>query len=134
MSRRISLKKLAQKVEESKGESSVTKSKLVAKGVVIGEKRPRDGVSPILLSEVRSKGKEALPPPTAKKAKSVTSSTPTTKGTRPTMAPGEGTSTNPDNALGPRATMLGSLSVAEKILSGVILPVDKEKVDKLSLY
>ncbi|GFZ19791.1 hypothetical protein Acr_28g0004960 [Actinidia rufa] len=45
----------------------------------------------------------------------------------------EGTSVNPGNALGPGVSMLGSASVAEKILSRVILPADKEKVNKLSL-
>ncbi|GFY91155.1 hypothetical protein Acr_07g0013510 [Actinidia rufa] len=44
----------------------------------------------------------------------------------------EGTSTNPGNAMGPRASMLGSASMAEKNLSGMIIFVDKEKVDKLS--
>ena len=45
----------------------------------------------------------------------------------------EGTSVNPGAILGPRGSMLGSPSVVEKILGGVIPPVDKEKVDKLSL-
>ena len=41
MSRRISLKKLGEKVEKAKGESSAKKS-IPVKGVVIGKKRPRD--------------------------------------------------------------------------------------------
>ena len=48
------------------------------------------------------------------------------------MAPGEGTFTNPGNILGPRASILGSHSVVEKFLEGLIPLVDKEKVDKLS--
>ncbi|GFS38856.1 hypothetical protein Acr_00g0059850 [Actinidia rufa] len=100
MSKRISLKKLAQKVEEAKGMSSATKSTPATKGVVINEKCPRKKASNVFLSEAKLKGKEALPPPAAKKAKSATSR---------------------------------SASVAKKILSGVILPVDNEKVDKLSL-
>ncbi|GFS38400.1 hypothetical protein Acr_00g0057300 [Actinidia rufa] len=42
MSKIISLKKLTQKVGESKGESLATKSTLTAKRVVIGKKRPRE--------------------------------------------------------------------------------------------
>ncbi|GFS44210.1 hypothetical protein Acr_00g0089120 [Actinidia rufa] len=42
MSRRISLKKLTQKVGESKGDSSAVKSTPTAEGVVIGEKCPRE--------------------------------------------------------------------------------------------
>ncbi|GFS30819.1 hypothetical protein Acr_00g0014330 [Actinidia rufa] len=119
-------------VEESKGVSSAIKSTHTAKGVVIGEKCPREEVLNILLSKAKSKGKEALPPPIAKKAKLATSSAPATKGAKPALAPGEGTSANPGNALGPRASMLGSALVSKKILSRVILPADKEKVDKLS--
>ena len=49
------------------------------------------------------------------------------------VALGEGTSNKPNYALGPTTSVLGSRSMTEKILAGVILPVDKEKVDKLSL-
>ena len=49
------------------------------------------------------------------------------------MAPGEGISANTGAALGPGALMLRNASVTEEILAGVILPADKEKVDKLSL-
>ncbi|GFY95620.1 hypothetical protein Acr_10g0010050 [Actinidia rufa] len=102
MSKRISLKKLAQKVDESK--------------------------------DAKSKGKEALPPPMAKKAKSsVTLSALATKGARSVIAPREDTLANHGPTLGPKASMLGNPSMAEKILSGVILPADKKNVDKLSL-
>ncbi|GFS36611.1 hypothetical protein Acr_00g0046960 [Actinidia rufa] len=49
MSKRISLKKLAQKVKEAKGVSSASESTLTVKGVVIGEKRPREETSNVLL-------------------------------------------------------------------------------------
>ncbi|GFZ18458.1 hypothetical protein Acr_27g0001970 [Actinidia rufa] len=45
----------------------------------------------------------------------------------------DGFSANPVTALGPRASFLGRPSVAKKILSGVVPPVDKEKVEKLTL-
>ena len=48
-------------------------------------------------------------------------------------AAGEGTSTKPGGMLGPRASVMASAVMAEKILAGVILPADREKVDKLSL-
>ena len=49
------------------------------------------------------------------------------------LAPREGTSTKPGDALGTRASVMASASVVEKILAEVILPADKEKVEKLSL-
>ncbi|GFY87075.1 hypothetical protein Acr_05g0007140 [Actinidia rufa] len=110
MSKRISLKKVAQKVEESKGVGLAKKSTPTTKGVVIDEKRSRDEASNISLSEAKSKGKEALLPPVAKKAKSATSSAPATKGVKQALAPEEGTLENPRNTLGPRASMLGSAS------------------------
>ena len=77
-----------------------------------------------------SKGKETMPPPKARKAKfNKLASREITR----SVAPGEGTSTKPGDVLRPRASMLGSPSVAEKIWGGVIPLADKEKVDKLSL-
>ncbi|GFS33127.1 hypothetical protein Acr_00g0026490 [Actinidia rufa] len=128
MSKRIILKKLAQKVEESKGVSSSTKSPPTAKGVVIWEKCLKDEVSNILPREVKSNGKVTLPLLNAKKAKSsMTSSAPAIKGAKPIMAPGKGTLANPGTALRLEASMLGNPSMAEKILVGIILPDDKEK-------
>ncbi|PSS08034.1 Ribose-phosphate pyrophosphokinase [Actinidia chinensis var. chinensis] len=95
-----------------------------------------DEVSNISLEKAKSKGKEAmsLPPPMAKKAKpSVTSSAPATKGAKSVISPREDTLANHGPTLGPGASMLGNPSVAEKILSGVILLADKKNVDKLSL-
>ena len=51
----------------------------------------------------------------------------------PIVASKEGTLGNSSTTLGPIISMLGSPSVAKKILGGVIPPVDKEKVDKLTL-
>ncbi|GFS40109.1 hypothetical protein Acr_00g0066810 [Actinidia rufa] len=51
MSKRISLKKLTQKVEEVKGVSSASKSTLAVKGVVIVEKRLREEASNVSLNE-----------------------------------------------------------------------------------
>ena len=45
------------------------------------------------------------------------------------MAPRDGTSAN----LGLRASMLGSPSMAEKLLWGMIPPSNKENVEKLNL-
>ncbi|PSS36116.1 Glucosamine-1-phosphate N-acetyltransferase like [Actinidia chinensis var. chinensis] len=98
------------------------------------ERSLRDEMSNISPKEAKSKGKETLPPPAAKKAKSsATTSTPAIKGARPAMAPWEGNSANPGVTLGPGTSKLGNPSVAEKILAGVILHADKEKVNKLSL-
>ncbi|GFS32985.1 hypothetical protein Acr_00g0025730 [Actinidia rufa] len=118
MSKRLSLKKLAQRVEGSKDLSSVAKSTSAAKGVIIQEKCPRYEVPDISPSKTGSKGKESMPPSKAKK-KSKPTATPSTdtsdKVTRP-VAPGEGTSANLSTILGPRASILESPSVAEKIL------------------
>ena len=65
-----------------------------------------------------------MPSPDAKKAKSNKLAS---KETVWPKALGEGTLTKTGDVLGPGASM------AEKILVGVILPADKEKVDKLSL-
>ena len=73
MSKRIILKKLTQKVEESKGASSAVTSTHAGKGFVIQEKCPRDEVPNVTSGKMSSKGKEAMPPPEAKKkAKSTT--------------------------------------------------------------
>ena len=131
MLKRISLKKLTQKVEESKVVSSATKSTLVAKGVIIGENRPRDKVPYILSSEAGSKGKEAMPPLEArKKAKSmVTPNAAAIMGAIHSVATKESTSTNPVAALGPRAIILRSSATEEKLLEAVIPPSDKEEVE-----
>ncbi|GFY97531.1 hypothetical protein Acr_12g0000720 [Actinidia rufa] len=75
---------------------------------------------------------EKLGKSTGKKKVTSSSKAPTT----PTVAssrPGEGTSANLGTVLGPTASILGSPSVAERLLQGVIPPADKEKVEKLTL-
>ncbi|GFY85497.1 hypothetical protein Acr_04g0002350 [Actinidia rufa] len=68
--KRISLKKLAQKVDESKSESSAIKPTL-AKGAVIGKKRSREESSTSPRKKGKApgslKGKETVPPFEAKK-------------------------------------------------------------------
>ncbi|GFZ14273.1 hypothetical protein Acr_24g0004630 [Actinidia rufa] len=53
---------------------------------------------------------------------------------KPPVASGAGSSAHRTlgEALGPRASVMASAATAKKILAGVILPADKEKVDKLT--
>lgn len=135
MSKKLILKKLGQMVEGSKGASSLAKSTSTAKGVVIREKCPRGEVPDTSPSETGSKGKEAMPPFEAKK-KAKSAMTPSAEVNEKVTLPialGEGTSANPGIVQGPKASILESPSVVEKILGEVILPADKEKVDKLTL-
>ncbi|GFS40582.1 hypothetical protein Acr_00g0069410 [Actinidia rufa] len=107
-----------------------------AKGVIIGEKRPERAspARPAKREKVDdgSKGKGVVISPEGKKKATSAGKAPTP----PTTASprlGEGSSANLGTVLGPTASMLGSPSVAEKLLRGVILPVDKKKVEKLTL-
>ncbi|GFZ16041.1 hypothetical protein Acr_25g0004500 [Actinidia rufa] len=108
MSKRVSFKKIGEKL--GKAASSSSGAPVPAKGVIIGEKRPGESItsSPSKKEKVDdgSKGKGVVIGPEGKKK--ATSSSPT-------------------------ASMLGSPSVAEKFLRGVISPADKEKVEKLTL-
>ncbi|GFY91512.1 hypothetical protein Acr_07g0017080 [Actinidia rufa] len=101
-----------------------------SKGVVISEgsettsgKRPLDD---------GSKGKQVAQSPEPKKARTDTgvSGAPA----KPPVASGAGSSAHRTlgEALGPQASVMASAATAEKILAGVILPADKEKVDKLT--
>ena len=127
MSKRISLSKLAKKVEEKKEKATISSTK----GVVINEKRPREEVldfSPRKKGKTDdSKGKETMPPPEVVKTK------PSRVVSKWSVAPREGTSARPGDALGSRASVMVSASVMEKILARVILPADKKKVEKFSL-
>ena len=135
MFKRICLRKLSEKVEKSKSGGSIV-GPFQAKGVVIGEKRPREGPS----SSPSKKGKAADSPKEKK-----TASTPEPKkkasigddavysGATPSSKPGEGSSPNLGTVLGSGVSIMGSPSIAEKILRGVIPPTDKEKVEKLTL-
>ncbi|GFY97517.1 hypothetical protein Acr_12g0000580 [Actinidia rufa] len=89
--------------------------------------KARDEASLISLEDANSKGKEALPIPEPKKAKSKPNEA------MIVVAPREGTSANPVAALGPQVTMQRSASTAKKILKACIPPIDKEEVDKLEL-
>ena len=73
-----------------------------------------------------------MPPPEIKK-RATKSSKEANMGATPVLVLGEGTSANHGALLGPVASMLGSLSMAKKILEGVTPPANKEKLDKLSL-
>ncbi|GFY95674.1 hypothetical protein Acr_10g0010590 [Actinidia rufa] len=109
MSKRISFKKLGEKLKKSKNGSSS------------GTPAPVKGVGKGVDRELKGK----------KKATS-SSNAPTTLATA-SSHPREGTSANLSTVLGPTASILGSPSVAEKLLWGVIPSTDKEKVDKLTL-
>ena len=102
--------------------------------MVIHEKRSRDEApdsSPNKKGKIDdSKRKETMLPPEAKKAKSNRIAS---RGTMRPIVPGESTSARPWDVLGSGASILVSDYVAEKIQARLILPSDKEKVDKLSL-
>ena len=112
MSKRISLKKLGEKVEKSKNGRSVAVP-TPAKGVVINEKRPREDLS----SSLSKKGK-AVDSPKGKKF--ATAPEPKKKATRPgdetcsrftpSLKPEVGSSPSLGTVLGPGDSILGSLS------------------------
>ncbi|GFY93717.1 hypothetical protein Acr_09g0001630 [Actinidia rufa] len=105
-------------------------------GIIIGEKRPGESItsSPSKKGKVDdgSKGKGVVIGPEGKKKATSSGKAPTPPATA-SPRPGEGSSANLGTVLGPTASMLGSPSVAEKLLRGVIPPTDKEKVEKLTL-
>ncbi|GFS36288.1 hypothetical protein Acr_00g0045150 [Actinidia rufa] len=110
MSKRISLAKLTKRVDDKKENEGSKVATSSNTGVV-------------------------APPPEAKKAKS---SKAESKGVTPPVPPkGESSkrpsSKKPNEVLGEGASMYASPSMAEKILFGVILPANKEKVKKPSL-
>ncbi|GFZ04454.1 hypothetical protein Acr_17g0000260 [Actinidia rufa] len=132
MSKRVSFKKIGEKLGKTAGASSGTPAP--AKGVVIGDKRPGESItsSPSKKGKADdgSKGKGvSIAPEAKKKTSSKAPSVPAASSPRP----GEGSSANLGTVLGPTASILGSPSVAEKLLRGVIPPADKEKVEKLTL-
>ncbi|GFY94936.1 hypothetical protein Acr_10g0003210 [Actinidia rufa] len=105
ISKRISLTKLTEKMEEkskkvesSKGVTSTMISTPPTKGIVIREKRPRNELPTISSSDTGRKLKEAMPLPETK-----------------------------------RVIMLRNAATAKKILEAYIPPFDKEEVDKLEL-
>ncbi|GFY87854.1 spermidine synthase [Actinidia rufa] len=125
---------LAKWVDDKKSKEGSKVATSSNTGVVIREKQPRDEVQDLVADD--SKGKELAPPPETKKAKS---SKAASKGVMPPVAPSKGESSKkpppkgPGEVLGEDASVYANHSMAEKFFYGVILPADKEKVDKLSL-
>ncbi|PSS08040.1 MAP/microtubule affinity-regulating kinase [Actinidia chinensis var. chinensis] len=113
MSRRIDLGKPAKMAKGSKVATSISSkvatpkssktATLVAKGVVIREKCPKDDVPSILPNKKASMG-------------------------TPIVAPEEGTSARLGDVLGLNASMLENSALAEKLLEGVIPPFNREEV------
>ncbi|GFS42334.1 hypothetical protein Acr_00g0079240 [Actinidia rufa] len=123
MSKRIKLSELAKVVAQKAAAPS-------SKGVIISE--GSETASKKRASDDGSKGKQVVPLPEAKKIK--IGSDAHAAPTRPPVVPGEGSSARQTlgEALGPQASVMASAATVEKILAGVILPVDKEKVKKLT--
>ncbi|XP_057465377.1 uncharacterized protein LOC130755081 [Actinidia eriantha] len=125
MSKRLKLSDLA-KVVAKKAATSASASK----GVVISEGSETTSGKRAL--EDGSKGKQVAPAPEPKRAKIDTGSSEAPA--RPPIASGEGSSVKRTvgEALGPQASVMASAATAEKILAGVILLADKEKVERLT--
>ncbi|GFS37359.1 hypothetical protein Acr_00g0051510 [Actinidia rufa] len=123
MSKRLKLSDLA-KVVAQKAATSASKGIVISEGseTTSGKRALDDG----------SKGKQVAQPPESKKAK--TDAGASEAPARPPIASGEGSSIRRTlgEALGPQASVMASAATAEKILAGVILPTDKEKVDRLT--
>ena len=85
---------------------------------------------------VDAKKKGMSPPKDKKKALSKSKSTPsrtTSKVASHAVVSGEETSTNLGVDLGPNASILENLGVAEKLLQGLVLPIDQGELDKMDL-
>ncbi|GFZ11246.1 hypothetical protein Acr_22g0006440 [Actinidia rufa] len=123
MSKRLKLSDLAKVVAQKAATSA-------SKGVVISEGSETTSGKRALDDE--SKGKQVAQLPESKKAKIDTGASGAPA--RPPIASGEGSSVRRTlgEALGPQASVMASAATAEKILAGVILPADKEKVDRLT--
>ncbi|GFY87356.1 hypothetical protein Acr_05g0009950 [Actinidia rufa] len=123
MSKRLKLSDLA-KVVAQKAATSASKGVVISEGseTTSGKRALDDG----------SKGKQVAQPPESKKAKTDTGASEAPA--RLPIASGEGSSIRRTlgEALGPQASVMASAVTAEKILAGVILPADKEKVDRLT--
>ncbi|GFZ13232.1 hypothetical protein Acr_23g0016170 [Actinidia rufa] len=123
MSKRLKLSDLA-KVVAQKAATSASKGIVISEGseTTSGKRALDDG----------SKGKQVAQSPKPKKAKIDTGAS--RAPAKPPVASGAGSSAHRTlgEALGPQASVMASAATAEKILAGVILPADKEKVDKLT--
>ncbi|GFZ18415.1 hypothetical protein Acr_27g0001540 [Actinidia rufa] len=123
MSKRLKLSDLA-KVVAQKAATSASKGVVISEGSeTTSSKRALDDAS---------KGKQVTQLPESKRAKINTGASEAPA--RPPIASGEGSSAKRTlgEALGPQASVMASAATAEKILAGVILPADKEKVDRLT--
>ncbi|GFS38925.1 hypothetical protein Acr_00g0060240 [Actinidia rufa] len=123
MSKRLKLSDLA-KVVAQKAATSASKGVVISEGseTTFGKRALDDG----------SKGKQVAQSPEPKKARIDTGASGAP--VRPPVASGAGSSAlqTLGEALGPQASVMASAATAEKILAGVILPADKEKVDRLT--
>ncbi|GFZ19529.1 hypothetical protein Acr_28g0002340 [Actinidia rufa] len=123
MSKRLKLSDLT-KVVAKKATTSASKGVVISEGseTTSGKRALDDG----------SKGKQVAQLPELKKARIDTGASGAPA--RPTVALGAGSSARQilGKALGPQASVMASAATAEKILAGVILPADKEKVDRLT--
>ncbi|GFZ06626.1 hypothetical protein Acr_18g0007960 [Actinidia rufa] len=134
MSKRVSFKKIGEKLGKNGGASLGTP--VPAKGVMIGKKRAGESIT----SSPNKKGKaddgskgKGVDSGSEGKKKATSSSKASAAPTAVPSRPGEGTSAYLGTILGPTPSILGSPSVAERLLRGVIPPADKEKVEKLTL-
>ncbi|GFY92469.1 hypothetical protein Acr_08g0008650 [Actinidia rufa] len=107
MSKRVSFKKIGEKLGKTAGASSGTP--VPAKGIVIGEKRAEESIT----ARPARRGRLMM----ARKEKGLRAGTSAHVGTVP----------------GPSPSILGSPSMAERLLRGVIPQADKKKVEKLTL-
>ncbi|GFY91129.1 hypothetical protein Acr_07g0013250 [Actinidia rufa] len=134
MSKRVSFKKIGEKFRKTAGASSGIP--VPAKGVVIGKKRARKSITSLPSKKGKaddgSKGKRVDSGSEGKK-KATSSSKTSAAPTAVPSCPGEGTSAHLRTISGPSPSNLGSPSVAERLLRGVIPPADKKKVEKLTL-
>ncbi|GFY86849.1 hypothetical protein Acr_05g0004880 [Actinidia rufa] len=123
MSKRLKLSDLA-KVVAQKAATSASRGVVISEGseTTSGKRALDDG----------SKGKQVAQSPEPKKARIDTGAS--RAPAKPPVASGAGGSVQRTlgEALGPQASVMASAATAEKILAGVILPADKEKVDKLT--
>ncbi|GFZ16011.1 hypothetical protein Acr_25g0004200 [Actinidia rufa] len=123
MSKRLKLSDLAKVVAQKAATSA-------SKGVVISEGSETTSGKRVL--DDGSKGKQVAQSPEPKKARIDTGAS--RAPAKPPVASGAGSSAQRTlgEALGPQASVMASAATAKKILAGVILPADKEKVDKLT--
>ncbi|GFS32824.1 hypothetical protein Acr_00g0024890 [Actinidia rufa] len=134
MSKRVSFKKIGEKLGKTAGVSLGTPAP--AKGVVIGEKRAGESIT----SSPSKKGKaddgskvKGVESGSEGKKKATSSNKASAAPPAAPSCPGEGTLAHLGTVPGPSPSILGSPSVAERLLRGVISQADKEKVEKLTL-